>query len=505
MNISFDSPLVALHYDPHAGGYSANPPFDPQVRYPEYDGPLSAHGSSNHAYDAVRETLFLLGLDAEHYGLSNWNPLGELISPGELVVIKPNLVMHRHLRGKDPNSVITHGSVVRAVVDYVCLALQGRGRIVIGDAPLQMADMGRISEISGLGEVAESATRRFGVAVNVTDFRRVRAVLKNGLLQAIATNPGDPNGYRVVDFGKSSLLAPVSQNHESYRVTCYANEALSRHHNEFKNEYLIAGSALSADCVVSISKLKTHRKAGITVALKNLVGINGHKDWLPHHRCGGKQDGGDEYMHASFGKRASSELALRALRSADHFSAALHRLSIAAGAAAKRISRDPFTEGSWYGNDTLWRTVLDLNRALIYADRNGNLQKSPQRKCLHLVDAIIAGQGEGPLEPDPKLCGVMLGGFSPVAIDTVAAGLMGFDYRNIPTISQAYLVQEMPLTTFWPQHIGIQSNRREFQDFNPVHPEPYFIFRPPAGWRGHIKRNEMHAKTSEAELCDARY
>jgi len=35
--------------------------------------------------------------------------------------------------------------------------------------------------------------------------------------------------------------------------------------------------------------LKLHRKAGITCALKNLIGINGNKEYLPHHRLGGSQ------------------------------------------------------------------------------------------------------------------------------------------------------------------------------------------------------------------------
>ena len=32
----------------------------------------------------------------------------------------------------------------------------------------------------------------------------------------------------------------------------------------------------------SLPKLKTHKKAGITCALKNLIGINGNKEYLPH-------------------------------------------------------------------------------------------------------------------------------------------------------------------------------------------------------------------------------
>ena len=52
---------------------------------------------------------------------------------------------------------------------------------------------------------------------------------------------------------------------------------------------------IDADLVINVPKLKTHKKAGVTGALKNLVGINGNKEFLPHHRKGGAASGGDCY------------------------------------------------------------------------------------------------------------------------------------------------------------------------------------------------------------------
>ena len=491
MSLSVTSPHVALHYEVGARSYAMEPPYHPQLRYPEYDGPLSSQGIPNSAYDAVRETLFLLKLDEARYGQPNWNPLGDLIFPGQLVAIKPNLVMHRHLRGRDSSCVTTHGSVIRAVVDYVCLALQGRGRIVIGDAPLQMADFAQIIRQNGLHEVAADARNRFGVEIDIVDYRRVHAIADRGHVSSMKESPGDPRGYASVDFAGASALATLNSPGDQFRVTCYDANAVSKHHNQQTNEYLVSGSILQSDCVISISKLKTHRKAGLTAALKNVVGINGHKDWLPHHRIGATAENGDEYLHTSISKRTSTRLAEQALRSRPQLRRAWHQLSVAAGATAKRLSRDPYTEGSWYGNDTLWRTVLDLNRALLYAGRDGTLHPQPQRACLHLVDAIIAGEGEGPLEPDPKVCGMMLGGFSPVAVDTVAAGLMGFDYRKIPIVAHGYDARELPLATFLPTSVRVHSNHCAFDDIDPLAPDPTFEFRPPAGWRGHIERGEV--------------
>ena len=73
--------------------------------------------------------------------------------------------------------------------------------------------------------------------------------------------------------------------------------SLKLHHNFEKNEYLIPNSILQADVFSNLPKPKTHKRAGITGAMKNLVGISGSKDWLPHHRRGSKFDGGDEYLN----------------------------------------------------------------------------------------------------------------------------------------------------------------------------------------------------------------
>ena len=65
-----------------------------------------------------------------------WNPLADIIRPGDTVVLKPNFIKEHHETKLDEwEQVITHGSVIRAVCDYVLLALKGTGRIIICDAP----------------------------------------------------------------------------------------------------------------------------------------------------------------------------------------------------------------------------------------------------------------------------------------------------------------------------------------------------------------------------------
>ena len=74
---------------------------------------------------------------------------------------------------------------------------------------------------------------------------------------------------------------------------------MRRTHAPGRHQYLVAREVIEADVIVNLPKLKTHKKAGVTCALKNLIGINGNKEYLPHHRVGGAERGGDCYPAAS--------------------------------------------------------------------------------------------------------------------------------------------------------------------------------------------------------------
>jgi len=74
----------------------------------------------------------------------------------------------------------------------------------------------------------------------------------------------------------------------------------------------------------------------------------------------------------------------------------------------------------------VWRTIVDLNRAVMYADLTGDLQETPARRMFCIVDGIIGGQGNGPMDPIPKAAGVVVAGMNPVAVEHVCASIMGF-------------------------------------------------------------------------------
>lgn len=469
--------------------YPPEPPFLPAESYPELGGRVRLGKHRNIVYPLFRDLARCLGLDRRRDGGPGWNPLGEVVRPGQNILVKPNLVRHVHLSGGDYQAVVTHASVVRCVLDYVARALEGRGQITVGDAPVQSADFDVILSRTGLREVCDDVAKTWQIPVRLVDFRLWSADLddKHRLVNGTA-RAGDPSGYRWVDLGKGSLLEGISCHADRFRVTNYDPGPMERHHNANLHEYVVPQTLLDSDVVLNLPKLKTHRKVGLTAALKNIVGVNGHKDCLPHHRCGSPREGGDEYLNPSCLKRLRTRLIETIDRAPRAGINGLRRLLIrAADRLSRWIDRDSYQEGSWYGNDTLWRTVLDLNRVLIYAGRDGRMTETPQRRSFTIVDGIIAGEGEGPMEPDPRSCGLLVGGSNPAAVDAVLAMMVGFDYAKIPLISRAFQVEHWPIVDFRPDDIQIRSTDARFAGLKAGCPCTGLRFKAPHGWVGHIE------------------
>src|SRR5262249_45327360 len=105
-------------------------------------------------------------------------------------------------------------------------------------------------------------------------------------------------------------------------------------------------------------------------------------------------------------------------------------------------------EGSWSGNDTVWRTSLDLNRLLLYGRTDGMLAHLPQRQVLHIVDAVVAGQGDGPLAPRPLPLELIMAGRNAAAVDWVGAHLLGYAPERVPIVREAFGNFQWPITSF---------------------------------------------------------
>jgi hypothetical protein len=109
-----------------------------------------------------------------------------------------------------------------------------------------------------------------------------------------------------------------------------------------------------------------------------------------------------------------------------------------AGTRVLGDSQTTIRNGNWFGNDTCWRMVLDLNRALLYGNPDGSWRESGSKPYVGIVEGIVGGEGNGPLGPDPVESRVMLAGSDPAAIDLVACRLMGFEPRAVPLIERAF-------------------------------------------------------------------
>jgi len=406
-------------------------------------------------YQALASLFAGMGLDADNQGKSQWNPLRSVLAPGERVVIKPNLVFHEHYRGGRLHGVVTDPRLIRAMADFVFRAIGADGQLVIGDAPLQSANWGLLCERTGLSALPDFYAKQ-GLRCELRDFRTVASTTEGGLKLHLRRLAGDPGGYRPVNLGTASMHAGRAW--ENLRVTNYDPAAMQSHHNATRHEYLVSGSLLAATTVINMAKLKTHRKSGLTGPLKNLVGINGCKDWLPHHTKGSKARGGDEYSTEARWKQLSTWLVEHEETSSNQIvKRTWNALRKTVWFAGKRLAADSSWEGSWHGNDTLWRTILDLNRAATYASPDGVLHSSPQRRFFVVVDALLAGEGEGPMAPSPSPIGVLLGGITPAAVELAAARLAGWPAARLPLVVNAFEPHQYPLADFSQDRVQLRA------------------------------------------------
>lgn len=483
--------------------YPDVPPFHPGERYPEYGaGPLSP--LPNTVYAAVRDCFRLAGLDAENFDTGAWNPLRGLIRPGETVLLKPNLVKESHPR--DPQGwryVLTHGSVIRAVADYVAKALAGRGRIVLADAPQTDSSFTRIVATLGLDRIRDFF-REQGLAFDLIDLRHEEWTARDGVIVERRKIAGDPLGGVAYDLAGDSEFADHRGGGRYYGAD-YDAAVVNQHHTGGRHEYMIAGSAIHCDVLFSLPKLKTHKKAGVTATLKNLVGVNGDKNWLPHHTEGTPASGGDERPNPGAMQRAERALVAGFRRLSLRLPGLgpwVHRQARGMGRHVFGDTEEVIRSGNWRGNDTVWRMCLDLNKLILYGNPDGTLREpTPENRKRHysLVDGIIAGEGSGPLNPDPKPAGLLVFGVNAVSVDATCAYLMGFDPAKIPIIRQAFHCRTYPLTEGDWTDVQVVSNRPEWTRRLPeIDVSSTIPFRPHFGWTGALERDDLPRATADA-------
>lgn len=468
-------------------------PFHPDCAFPERPF-VECDNRKNPVYAAVRSCFRLAGLDSTNFGQREWNPLGELINSGETVLLKPNLVKEVHPRDSlGWQYVLTHGSVIRAVADYVYIALKGKGTIIVADAPQTDSSFTRIANLLGLDIIRDFYIEK-GVDFRLIDLRGEEWTNEGGVIVARRKLSGDPEGAIAFDLGTASEFA----NHAgegNYYGADYNSAEVNYHHSAGRHEYLIAGTAIKSDVIFSLPKLKTHKKAGITASLKNLIGVNADKNWLPHHTEGSPQSHGDEHPSPDLKHKVERKLATAAKRvviSLPVLGSRALKMSRRVGEQVFGDTENVIRSGNWWGNDTIWRTCLDLNKIIAYGESNGRLRADESKNVKRhyvLVDGIIAGEGRGPMNPDPVAAGILLFGTNAAATDAVCAHVMGFDPERIPIVRQAFRCHHYSLADGDWRDIAVVS---DYPDWNGPLAAILntFRFKPHFGWIGHIERDK---------------
>lgn len=469
-------------------GYPETPPYHPPARYPEFSG-ASELDPTNTAYAAVRDAFALLGMDRGRFGTAAWNPLGTLVRPGNTVFLKPNMIAHTHTLRDEWDSLITHGSVIRAVVDYVHLALKGEGAIWLGDAPQTDSHWDQLMDRMGLGALQAYYRASHGFEVEVLDLRDEHYVEKDGIYVETVALPGDPRGSVAIDLAHDSMFRSLDAQGKRYYGAYYDWKETNAHQRAGRHEYAISKSPLMADVFISLPKLKTHKKCGITVNLKGLVGINANKNWLPHYAFGGPSEGGDQFDRSTLKSRIENllvvpikELLLTSVPLVKSFARRTKRMGYDVFGNNEEVVRS----GNWHGNDTVWRMCLDLNRILTYGAADGSMRPAGQgKRWFSVVDGIVAMEGNGPQGGDRRAEGLVIAGDNPVAVDAVCARLMGFDPQKLALVRAAFEAHRWPLIEGGEADIAPASNvaqwSRPLSDWSP---EDALGFKAHFGWSG---------------------
>jgi uncharacterized protein (DUF362 family) len=492
--------------------YPANAPFDPDQSFPEY--PFTKNfDQTNQVYGAVRDVLHLAGLDETNYHTLGWNPLGDLVKPGGTVLIKPNWVRHYHLRGENIFSLITHPAILRVLIDYAFIAVGHHGRIWLMDAPLFDTDYEKLRENCQL-DILESQLRDRGVPLVIADMRELVARQSQGVVLSRQIRSAWESEGIEFNLGADSEFAQLGSSLENVFGSDYDRRITSAYHTilpdgKYTNCYKIARRVLEADLVISLPKMKTHKKTGVSLNVKNMIGINTDKNYIPHYRVGSPSEDGDEFpdspsmvikIRRRFVRQAI-DLLLGRLGSLGEKSTYLfmsiwmtiqrNRLEKKQGHRLdpidifyRTVQGDDQRTGNWWGNDTCWRSGLDINKILFYGDEHGGLNEKPQRQYFSLVDGVIAGEGDGPLAPTPRPAGVLIAGFDPISVDTVAIEVMGFNPILIRDIRQGIQLAKHKLTES-DLPIRVISNQADWQ--GEIAPGSSLNLKPHFAWESYFR------------------
>jgi hypothetical protein len=327
-----------------------------------------------------------------------------------------------------------------------------------------------------------NALRGRGYPVELRDLREAFFSRWSGEYRQL---DGDPLGNSVIDLKDRSALTPIDTDPPAKYFTL-ADQSVERsepqkHHRHGKHEFCIPNTILGCDLFINVPKLKAHVKTGVTLSLKNLMGATHYRGWMPHHRSGAPPLG-DEYPVDPGLVLRNRERILKQIALVPGGTGFIRAGAYLKHAGSRVLGRNDKSviHGGWYGNDTLWRTLVDLNRVLFYGRPGGDIV-AQRRAYLSLVDGIIGGEGNGPVKPTTRPAGVVAASIDPIAVDAVLSWIIGFDPARIRLIEGAASSRE----PFWLGHsafdrMSVVSNT-DWRLLN-LH------FAEPLGWEDYLRR-----------------
>jgi uncharacterized protein (DUF362 family) len=375
----------------------------------------------NPCYRAVESTLSELYPDPEN------NPLSNIVKSGDTVAIKPNLL------GPFPEDAIcSHTSLLVPLLDLAVNA--GASRIVVCEGPA----IG--------GENDEMFKEGFSNIANlVAHLQKAYAGAEISWLNL------NKDSFTWLDLGSSSELRPIypdkelfSEGYEPFRPgpgkliedSYYRFEDSSGHNpGGFRaGLYAISNAILESDVLINVPKIKTHCIAGVTLSLKNLIGIT--------------------ISDTGRGKKSNQD----PLKDVPHFSTPPPHWG----------PNEELSMEDSYDSDVLWRVVADLNKAVLYSDKHGTIRQGKQRKYLSVVDGIIGMEWNGPVNGTPKPTGVVVAGCDPVAVDAVCCRIMGYDYATLRIVKKLSDLSDHPIGTCDPSKICVVGESLDKVNFSSV-------------------------------------
>jgi len=360
-------------------------------------------------YAMVEKALMLLNRDAPE------NPLSSVVKHGDTVVIKPNWCSQH----KFPLP-ITHPSVIVPIADYACKA--GAKKIRIVEAPMTITRAGKWF---------------WGpLFVNV---QALVAMLQRAHPDVeFSFQDGNDDKFTWVDVGKFSELNAYRvedldhDGHTGFMHDVFFGVPDSKGYNPKRYRrglYAIANSFLDGDVFINVPKLKTHSWTGVTVALKNLMGLNlrSTMHFLP-------EEAQRDLKQLAEGRESP-------MRDVPHF----HRTN-------KPWAEVPLKKQG-IENDILWRSLADLNKIILYADRNGVMQNTPQRRNLVVVDGIIGTDRNGPVSSSVVQSSLIVAGTDPVKVDATCVDCIGWNPEVLNLLTNCSAVADLK--------IGSMQDRRD--------------------------------------------